>query len=81
MACNSKTTGRRAKSSNIWDSGRVLTHISGAYDVGSVQGHLGAIQCICLKMDYNSKMDGRRVKRTNLRLEDTSNTYGIHLTL
>ena len=39
-------------------------------------------QCICLKMACNSKKAGCRVKRTELlRREDSSNTYGMYLTL
>ena len=33
MACNSKTAGRRAKYSEIWDSGVVVIYIWGTFDL------------------------------------------------
>ncbi len=67
MACNLKTAGRKAKRSEIWDSG-VLTGIQNVWGAFYLlmNGHMGVIWCTCLKMACNSKMTGRIVKRSEI---------------
>ncbi len=53
MAYNSKMSDHRAKRSEIWDLGTLLTYVTYLWPC-SIQCHLGVI-CTCLTMARNSK--------------------------
>ncbi len=56
--CNSKMAGRKAKLTEIWDSGTVVTYMGYLWPC-SVQGNVGVI---CFKRACNSKVAGRGAK-------------------
>ncbi len=60
----SKRAGRRAKRSEIWDSGIVVIHIWCTFDLVVSNVIWGVIRCTCLKMACNLKTTGHRIKRS-----------------
>ena len=66
MACISKTAGCRAKRTESWDSGILVTHIWSTFDLVGFKGHFGVIGCICLEIGCISKTAGRRTKRSEI---------------
>ncbi len=61
MACNSKTAGPTAKSTEIWYLETLVPHIWGAFKLVVFWGPLGAY----LKMACDSEKAGSRVRRTD----------------
>ncbi len=57
MPCDSKMIGCRVKLTEIWVSGKLVTHISWIVYLWPfrVQCYLGVIQCPCVKITCNSK--------------------------
>ncbi len=49
MVSISKTVGRRVKLNEIWNSGIVVIHIYGIFDLAVFKVIVGVIRCICLK--------------------------------
>ena len=60
MTCISKTAGHRAKRTEIWDSGILVVHIWGIFDLVGFK----VIWCNCLKIAWISKTTGCRAKWT-----------------
>ncbi len=60
MVSISKTVGRRAKFSAIWDSWILVTHIWGTFDLAGSKRHFMVIRCTCLKIACILKMAGPR---------------------
>ena len=53
-----KTTGRRAKSNEMRDSGTPVTHMWCTFDLIVSKAIFWVIWCTCLKMVHKSKMTG-----------------------
>ncbi len=79
IACISKTDGRRATRTEIWDSWILLTYIWDAYNpVGSKVILWSFSGLFCFKMARKSKMADRRRKRLenwNFGIRNSGNTY------
>ena len=67
MVCNSKMADRRAKGSEIWDTGVVVGCIWGTFDLVLFKVILGSFLslyiCTFLIVACNSKTTSRRAKR------------------
>ncbi len=55
MACNSKPASRRAKRTDILDSGTLVTHIWGTFDLAMFNVILGSLNTIVAKWPVTKK--------------------------
>ena len=55
MACNSNTTGRRGKQTEIWESGTLATHILGTFDLVGFNVILGSFSAVVLQWPVTRK--------------------------
>ena len=80
MACNSKTAHHGVKRSEIWASWILVTHILGTFDLVRFKVIWGSFGALFSKWHASQQLVLER-NGWNLGYMNTSNAYGVHLTL